>query len=175
MIEDIKYSSYNIDESYKYSNFSCGNERIDNIFKNQCSVLERKNQAKTTLFYYGDDLLGFCTLLVDTISVSPLNSSFPDGDIPIYYPALHLYAFGVDKRFQGMGIGTTIFNWVIAQGYGIRENVGLAFLVLESFKDEKLLKFYKDDFDLVDWKYFQHPSEDLIPLVFDYRGLNGQI
>ncbi|MGN7324791.1 GNAT family N-acetyltransferase [Bacillus altitudinis] len=173
-LDQLTIDNYNETDSYTYSKFTCGNARLDHVFHNLVGILERKSQAKTTLFFYENELVGFCTLLVDRISVSNCELTFPDGDMPHYYPSLHVFAFAVDSNFQESGIGSIIFDWILAQGYTIRENIGLSFLALESYNDERLIRFYTEKFDLVAWKYLE-PKDDLVPLIFDFRGLDGQI
>lgn len=155
------------------TNFSCGNDRIDYIFKNYCAVLEREGKATTKLFYKENKLIGFCTLLADRLSISPTDV-FLQGEYPAYYPAVQLYSIGVHSDYQSEGIGSAILEWIIALVYQMKENIGVSFLLLESFNDMDLLKFYtRNGFD--SWRYLEKKNEELIPMVYDYRGLNGVI
>ncbi|MBZ5753340.1 GNAT family N-acetyltransferase [Metabacillus rhizolycopersici] len=155
------------------SGFSCGNDKIDYIFNNQCAILEREGKATTNLFYLEEELVGFCTLLADRLSISPAGI-FLEGEYPTYYPAIQLYSIGVKAEYQADGIGSLILKWVIGKGFELRKNIGVSFLLLEAFNDQELIKFYTNN-GFVDWKYLERNEEDLIPMVYDYRGLDGVI
>lgn len=150
-----------------------GSEEVNHIYWNFVNVLTRENKAVTNLFYYEDKCIGFCVLLTDRISKSE-TKVFLDGEFPTFYPAVQLYCLGVDKESQSMGMGSIILNWTIAKVDELRENIGATFLVLEAYNDEELIKFYTKN-ELVEWKYLEKPSEDLVPMVYDYRGLDGDI
>ncbi|MDP1419248.1 GNAT family N-acetyltransferase [Peribacillus simplex] len=155
------------------SGFSCGNDNIDYILKNYAAILLSEGKANTNLFFLNGQLVGFCTLLADRISKSNTRV-FLQGEFPTYYPAVQLYSIGVQKEYQEFGIGSQILEWVIANTYHAKKQIGISFIVLEAYKDEKLLNFYgKNGFSK--WAYLEENDSELVPMVYDFRGLDGII
>ncbi|PAW27943.1 hypothetical protein BKC07_16260 [Peribacillus simplex] len=155
------------------SGFSCGNDNIDNILKNYASILLSQGKANTNLFFLDGQLVGFCTLLADRISKSNTRV-FLQGEFPTYYPAVQLYSIGVQKEYQKVGIGSQILEWVIANTYLVRKQIGISFIVLEAYKEEKLLNFYENN-GFSKWAYLEGNDTELVPMVYDFRGLDGII
>ncbi|MGK4040954.1 GNAT family N-acetyltransferase [Heyndrickxia oleronia] len=153
-----------------FSGFSCGNEKIDHILKNFTSVLHREDKATTNLFYLDGNFVGFCSLFADRISSSQ-TKIFLNGEYPYYYPAVQLYALGVQKEYQKMGIGSEILQWVISEVFKMKQQIGVSFIVLEAYNEEKLIKFYKKN-GFEKWKYLESNDNELVPLVYDFRGLD---
>ncbi|MET3505616.1 hypothetical protein [Halalkalibacter oceani] len=170
-VEDITVKRYRYGDSLPALN--TGREQVDHIYKHYISILEQQQRAISNMFYLNSECVGFCILLTDRISKSA-TKVFLGGSYPTFFPAIQLYCIGVKKEYQSSGIGSSIMDWILYTVNEMRNNVGISFLVLESYNDEKLLEFYRSN-EFVKWKYVIDPPEDLIPLVYDFRGLEGDI
>lgn len=160
-----------LDQSSNLGNFSTGKEEIDGVLHHVSKILYREEKAVTHLFYLDNEFVSFCTLLADHVSATP-TKSFPDGGHITYYPAIQLYALGVHKDYQNCGIGKEIMKWIVGTVDLMREKVGITFIALEAFNDERLIRFYEQcGFDT--WQYTAGTSDQLLPMVYDFRGLAG--
>ncbi|PAD39830.1 GNAT family N-acetyltransferase [Terribacillus sp. 7520-G] len=147
----------------------CGKEEIDTIYSLYTEVFHRESKGVTTLFYREGDLVGFCILLADRLSITS-TEPLSNGQYPGYYPALQLYSIGVKRELQSQGLGREMIEWIIFQAYEMRKTVGITFIVLEAFNDPRLIKFYEDcGFEV--WDKVERTEDDLVPMVFDFREL----
>ena len=87
--------------------------------------------------------MGYYALQIGNESIDALANK-PDDFTKNYtaFPAVHLAYLGVQKEFQGRGVGTLLLTDVFEKTYTISECAGLYALTLQSL-DEYSTRFYK--------------------------------
>lgn len=146
MKEIIELSNVAIHSKYnkEISSFDCALDRVNNFFRYDALIMHEKNMANTKLFFNEDDeLVGYITLFNDTfrrINKQKLLKEKWDIDIADFYPAIRLHFMGVNKNYQGLGIGYTMLMEVFEICIEVSKKSGCTFLSVESF--ESSLEFY---------------------------------
>lgn len=157
-----------VDDSTEFYSFTSGNESIDRILRLFSKIYQREGKASTNLFYLGDELVGFCTVLADKVSEGRPLTHFPDGDFIYHYPSVQLYALGVQREYQSEGIGSEIIRWILGKVDESRDWQGIRFLTARVYNDEELLRFYRNNF-FERWDGIEiSDDEELIPMVYDF-------
>ena len=126
-------------------------DSIKNIKYNLCTLF---------LCYYKDNVVGFFSLSADSIKINEkleINYSA--------YPAVKIGRLAVSKEFQNLCIGSFIINWIIGFCRKLREEIGIRFISVDAYNNEKTLKFYKNNF-FVSFKSNQEKHRN-IPLYRD--------
>lgn len=137
---------YNPTTSYKgIKTFDCGNDMINSfVYKSMKKRVKKHLSQAYVLLDLEDDehFIGFYTL--DTFSIA--RESFglenrPSGFPPVI-PVIKLSMLGVDKRFQGKGIGQRLLKDSFLKTIQISKLAGCAGIYLLAEKDA--VNFYKN-------------------------------
>lgn len=88
-------------------------------------------------------VVGYYALQIGNESMDAVESK-PDNFTKNYtaFPAVHLAFLGVDKEFQGRGVGTFLMKDIFDKAYRISQCAGLYALTLQSL-DERSTQFYR--------------------------------
>lgn len=118
--------------------FDCGNDDINAYLKQLANQHTKKGIARTHVLADGATILGFYTLsntLIDN----------QDGQIkgyPKQIPAVIIGRMGVDKRYQGQGIGKILLSHALAKTAQLAKDTGIAFVIIDA-KNAKLASYYQ--------------------------------
>lgn len=85
----------------------------------------------TILLYYKGDLAGFVSLCADAIRLEENEMSSDLCAYPIA-PAIKIARLAVDARFQGIGFGTFLIDYVRDTCFYLAENIGVRFITLDA-------------------------------------------
>lgn len=142
---------YNVPMDIKHINeiesFNCAQERVDNFLKNDAFIMQEHNMANTKLFFNtSNELVSYITLFNDIfkrINKQKLLKENWDLEVSEFYPAVRLHYIGVNKAYQGQGIGYTMLMEVFDICIDIAKKSACTFLSVESFRSS--LNFYLDN------------------------------
>ena len=151
-IEDIKENYYfeTLNGSHDLSYFDCGDEDLNDFLKKDALIQQEKKLNLTKLVICDDVIIGFVSLLTDTLLIKNIREERIKLDLrnalninsnnkPL--PAVKIGRFALDKRYSGQGLGTHILRNVLATIKKISEtNVGFRFIVVEGYA--KAFNFY---------------------------------
>jgi len=143
------------------------------------AISHQKNLvSKTFLMFFSGSLVGYITLLCDSLRV--------EGDMQDYFrsknihyktlPAIKIGRLAVDDRYLRMGFGTRLIHLAYSYAKDVSENYsGCRFLILDAKrnkdKNKDSLHFYKK----MNFKILKERSKGTIPMYFDLviSGINS--
>ncbi len=143
-IEYIKdnYKFETLTEDHDLSKFECESEDLNDFLKNDALKQQKEKLNLTKLITCDGKIIGFVSLLTDSMKLKLLRNEFEKGKIkeklnisennPI--PSIKIGRFAIDKKYAGKGLGTYFLRGILANIIKIAENnVGLRFVVVEGY------------------------------------------
>ena len=121
------------------SGFSCGTDRLDNFLR--LSARKQQKDDFTRVFVAvaegSPEVLGYYALNAHAVATDELEADRPrraprTGSIP----ALYLSMIAVDKRRQGMGLGSDLAVDALGRALTVAGEVGLKLVVLDVIDDD---------------------------------------
>ena len=121
------------------SGFSCGTDRLDNFLR--LSARKQQKDDFTRVFVAvaegSPEVLGYYALNAHAVATDELGANSPrraprTGSIP----ALYLSMIAVDKRRQGMGLGSDLAVDALGRALTVAGEVGLKLVVLDVIDDD---------------------------------------
>ena len=142
------YSFYRLSKCPNIKPFTCGNEHLNDFFKDDALFYEKELIAVTYLFEDHENTVAYFSVLNDSIvtkSKPEMLKNLPDAKrIYSSYPAVKIGRFGVHLDYQGQGIGTSVIEFI--REFFINENkTGCRFITVDAINNKKTLKFYQDN------------------------------
>lgn len=113
--------------------FDCGEGEANlNAFLIDDAVSSQDNLiTRTYLCFWNDSLVGFITLLNDTIGSDRVEDGL-DGYEYGKYPAIKIARLAVQKEFKGRDIGAFLLYWALGKTYEISKCIH--YLIIEEWK-----------------------------------------
>lgn len=135
--------------------FSSGEPSVDGWFVKHGADARRLGTAIVYLSYpTGADIenvppAGFYTLSTDSVERAKISGGWLKRNSPSRVPVILLGQMGVDKRFQGIGLGTELVLHAIKTASFASKGVGAKALVVDPL-DDALVGFYREiGFELI--------------------------
>lgn len=133
--------------------FSCGNEDLDDFFRNDALKYKKELLGKTYCFVSKADeskIIAMFTLSNDSIRVDVIpnnrgkkvNRQIPYEKRMRRYPGVLIGRLGVNVKYRHLGIGTQILNFIKSWFIDDQNKTGCRFLVVDAYNDNALLEFY---------------------------------
>jgi GNAT superfamily N-acetyltransferase len=107
---------------------------IDDALSSQNDLITR-----TYLCFWNDCLVGFITLLNDTIGKDRVDDGI-EGYEYGKYPAIKIARLAVQKEFRGRNIGTSLLYWALGKAYEVSKNVGCRYITVNAKRES--IDFY---------------------------------
>jgi GNAT superfamily N-acetyltransferase len=136
------YSFKTLEAQDKYE-FDCGDADLTEFFLKD-AIPHKKELIGVTYFFY-DDLrklaVSFFTVSNDAVRTDTFKENLPEGKRYSFYPAVKIGRFGVNKEFQGQGIGTQMMDYI--KWFFVSTNkTGCRFLTVDAYNKPEILDFY---------------------------------
>ncbi len=131
--------------------FDCDDTDLNDFLKNDAKKFTRLLLTVTNLFEYGDTTVAFYSVLNDRIieEDSITKSAFKKvvKELPFEkrhfeLPAVKIGRLGVDKQYQGGGIGTQILD-NIKMSFTTKNKTGCRYITVDAYNNDKTINFYK--------------------------------
>jgi len=134
--------------------FSCGNEELDDFFKNDCLQYEKALLSKNYCYILDEDpktIVCVFTLSNESVRVDLLPNqrrkkifkSYPQEKRLRRYPAILIGRLGVNTLFSNKGIGTEMMD-IIKSWVTLPENVSACrYIAVDALNNERTLSFYE--------------------------------
>ena len=136
-------------DSHDTSFFHCSNDDLNNFLSEDAKNSQEDLISRTYLCLEPERILGFISLVTDTIEVKLVEK---DDGIDGYpyprYPAIKIARLAVDKRAEGRGIGRFLLLWAIGKTYQLSGEVGCRYITLDS-KRESVGFYEKSGFKII--------------------------
>ena len=155
-------------EEVSSSDFSCGDDDLDDFFHNHALLYAKERLGKTYVFVNNDtsEIVAFFTVSNDSIKTTfiPKNSTnrvqrkIPGLKHLRTYPAVLIGRLGVSMSYQGKGfmIGRQIVNFIKLWFLDDDNKTGCRFLVVDAYNKPDVLSFYERN----GFKYLYASEED---------------
>ncbi|HJJ28634.1 MAG TPA: GNAT family N-acetyltransferase [Methanocorpusculum sp.] len=158
------YSLVRLSRKYDVSQFDCGIEDLNDFLKNDACKNQDDWISKTWLLYEGNQLLGYFTLIADTLHKGNIFLNDKIADYPyVKYPCIKLARLAVDSRFQHRGIGTELIIRFFEKAREVVECEGGRFITVDA--KASACGFY-EGFGFV--QALSRRSEEIIPMYMDF-------
>ncbi|MDR2855840.1 MAG: GNAT family N-acetyltransferase, partial [Methanomicrobiales archaeon] len=139
-INDLKIIK--LTEDSKIEDFSCGSEEIDIFLTKTAKIAQIENTSRTHLVYLNDDLVGFFSLICDSITQKDIEIQFQkENYVHKVYPAVKITRLAVRDEYQGKGIGHALLYYALGVVYALQRYVACRFVIVDAKPDA--IDFYK--------------------------------
>ena len=121
-----KYKFETLTEKHDLSNFECGSDDLNDFVKNDALIQQQDKINITKLITCDDEIIGFVSLLTDTIPLKNIrdenirlkwehhyNENIEKGPKKKPLPAIKIGRFAIDKKYTNNGLGSHIIRNVI--------------------------------------------------------------
>jgi GNAT superfamily N-acetyltransferase len=126
-----------LDRRHRRKSFTSGDSRVDDWLVRRALPAMRKNTSTTRVLAQGDGTIAaYYTLANTALDVSLVPADLFDGERPRYPPpTLTLAWLGVDRRFSGRRIGTSLFARALADAVQAFETVRFVAVIVDALTD----------------------------------------
>lgn len=135
-----------LDESSSVHEFDCGDNELNTFLKNLALLFQKRRFGVTVTFYDSNSdpkkIIGFYTLSPASIELGLLPPNFISGPKPNPIPGFRICRLGVDKNYQGFGIGKKIFINSLNKCLDQSKFLGGSIIIIDA-KHEKAKRFYE--------------------------------
>lgn len=121
---------------YDLSKFDCGDADLNEFIQKDALVHQKNALARTSLFIWKGQIIGFCSLCCDSIRLKESEKAEESiaGEIRHpEYPAVKLARFARDKQFAGRRIGNMILRYAIATALQVNEKCACLFMTVDAY------------------------------------------
>jgi GNAT superfamily N-acetyltransferase len=118
--------------------FNCGDGKGEgdlNEFLIEDAISSQNNLiTRTYLCFWNNDLVGFITLLNDTIGKDRVEDGLDNYEYG-KYPAIKIARLAVQKEFRDRDIGTSLLYWALGKVYEISKHVGCRYVTVNAKRE----------------------------------------
>jgi GNAT superfamily N-acetyltransferase len=145
--EELRLCALN--KRHDLNSFNSVSDELNDFLKNDALGGQNSMISRTYLCFYKERLVGFITLIGDTIEAKLMIKKDGIEDYEYEkYPAIKIGRLAVDKDCEGQGIGPHMLKWSIGLVYQISQRIGCRYITVDSKKDS--IWFYeREGFKLV--------------------------
>lgn len=140
------------------TDFSCGNDDLDNFFRNDSLKYENELLGKSYCFVLDESpciIVCAFTISNDSINTSTLPNNrkkivkkfIPYEKHMKRYPSVLIGRLGVNLNYTKRGIGSDLMNFIKGWFIDPRNKTGCRYIVVDAYNNESTLQYYlKNDF-----------------------------
>jgi ribosomal protein S18 acetylase RimI-like enzyme len=127
-----------LSREHRRKRFSSGDPRVDDwLIHKALSAMEKSTSTTRLLVAAGGEVAGYYTLANTALDVSLVPPAMFGGKVPSRMPpTLTLAWLGVDRRFQGRGLGTLLFLRALADGVEVYQLVRFVAVIVDALTEE---------------------------------------
>ena len=192
---DIEYIKENyyfeiLNEKHDLTNFECDSNDLTNFLKNDALKQQDMNLNLTQLVICDNEIVGFFSLLTDTLKLKTLENNNLKKEIKLELdisenneiPAIKIGRLAIDKKYSKKGLGSHILRNILLSILNLsKTKVGLRFVTVDAYATA--LNFYvkKNNFSSrksdtetlkkIDKIKKQNPNRSFI-LYLDFKDIN---
>lgn len=161
-VEYIKknYRFETLNKNHDLSDFKSESDELNDFIKNDALNQQIDKLNLTKLVICDDEIIGFVTLLTDTIEIKKIRDDFAKENIKNHLntenrevskstllPAIKIGCFAIAEKYSKQGLGTIIFRNIM---YNLKlmseNNIGFRFVVVEGYARAYKLYVYHNKF-----------------------------
>ncbi len=137
---DFPFKALEIGDKYS---FDCGDQDLTEFFLKD-AIPHKRELIGVTYFFYDEShkqAISFFTVSNDAVRTDSFKDELPEGKRYSFYPAVKIGRFGVNKEFQGQGVGTQMMSYI--KWFFVSTNkTGCRFLTVDAYNKPEILDFY---------------------------------
>lgn len=143
------------------SDFDCANEAINDWLFNRA----RKAQNNGTAVVYclltdEQELAGFYSLSAHSVFRGDINGGWLARNTPSQVPSVLLCFLGVNKKFQGHGVGKSLLHDALMHSRLVSQHIGAKAIIVDHISED-IVPFYEKH----DFKHLKGTPRMAFPLV----------
>ncbi len=155
----MSYNCTILDNNHDCKDFCCGKTKdhktLDNFLKNRAKIHQEDFIGTTFVVHQNNKILGFVTLLADSIYIEKTlrEKIFGSGKITYSnFPAIKIGRLAVNESYQKQGIGDFLIKYTIGKAYksNLEYGIGIRFIVVDSKNMSREWYLKKQDFKILD-------------------------
>jgi GNAT superfamily N-acetyltransferase len=168
-IPDSELHTKTLNKNHVLSSFNCLSQELNDFLKNDALNDQNNMISRTSLCFWNDELVGFFTLIADTIEAKSVVDGLEHYEYR-KYPGVKIARLGVDSRFERRGIGTYLLLAAIGKTLSVCESIGCRYILVDSKKNS--IGFYqKNEFKLVE----KHKNREFVPMYLNMQPIIAEI
>ncbi|WP_048127910.1 GNAT family N-acetyltransferase [Methanosarcina sp. WH1] len=169
IVPDSELHTTTLNKNHNLSSFSCLSQELNDFLKNDALNDQKNMISRTSLCFWKDELVGFFTLIADTIEAKAVIDGIEHYEYR-KYPGVKIARLAVDTRFKRRGIGTYLLLAAIGKTLSVCENIGCRYILVDSKKNS--IGFYqKNEFKLVE----KYKNREFIPMYLNMQPIIAEI
>lgn len=130
-----------LDASDNLDGFTCGTEAVDEWLAKRAQRAMAQGTAVVYVVFCGSSLAGFYSLSAHSVLREDVQGGWLRRNVPEQIPAVLLGMLGVDVRFQGRHVGSSLLRDAILRARHVSEEIGARALIVDP-ADEAAVTFY---------------------------------
>jgi GNAT superfamily N-acetyltransferase len=144
-----------VEQGIQLSEFCCGDDDLDDFFKNDAYLYSKQLLGKTYYFVTIQDptIVAAFTVANDSIKAALISKSLrnkvqrniPNSKRTRNYPAILIARLGVSKKMKGKHIGGQVVDYIKTWFSDIENKSGCRFVVVDAYNKPEILKFYESN------------------------------
>jgi len=140
------YTFEKLSKNHNLSKFDCGSDDLNDFLKNDALKQQEENLNITQLVICDNEIIGFFSILADTIKISHIRDKETIGIIkeqkPMVknLPGVKIGRFAISKEYTSQGIGSHILDNVLYNIKILSQKIGLRIISVEGYA--KAYNFY---------------------------------
>ncbi|WP_410509337.1 GNAT family N-acetyltransferase [Methanosarcina hadiensis] len=131
IILDSELHTIPLNKTHNLSSFSCLSRELNEFLKNDALNDQNNLISRTSLCFWNSELVGFYTLIADTIEAKAVIDGLEHYEYR-KYPGVKIARLAVDSRFERRGIGTYLLLAAIGKTLSICESIGCRYILVDS-------------------------------------------
>jgi GNAT superfamily N-acetyltransferase len=149
------------------NSFNCKSDDLNDFLKTDALKDQEVMVSKTYLCYWKEKIVGFFSILSDTIEVKAIDDDSVKDYPYAKYPGIKIARLAVDREFERRDVGTFLVLAAIGAAMSVSDIIGCRYLTVDSKTDS--IDFYKKVHFKIVKKYkqtdFQKMYIDMYPIV----------
>ena len=141
---EITFIPLTPDLTVDYSRFDCGDEDLNDFLRNDALPESLKYFSSTHLAIYHGEVIGFFTLVTDTIHLKQqmrdtLSIDYPYGR---QIPAIKIARLARSLKYRGYGVGKLLMKKIIHIAYETSANIAFRILSVDAKNTDEAFRLY---------------------------------
>jgi len=139
-----------LNKRHDLTSFESTNADLNDFLKNNALTDQEWMVSKTYLCYWKKSIVGYITLVTDTLEVKVVDEEDSIEGYPYHkYPCVRIARLAVDKTFERRGIGRFLMLAAIGMAIDVSSMIGCRYITVDS-KTESVIFYEKHGFKLIE-------------------------
>jgi len=144
--QDISFIPLSGDIPIDYTQFDCGDDDLNEFLVHDALPESRDYFSTTQLAVYKSEVIGFFTLVTDTIHLKQSMQDTLSIDYPYgrQIPAIKIARLARSSKYRGCGVGKLLMTKIIHITYEIASKVAFRILSVDAKNTEEAFRLYRE-------------------------------